>query len=228
MNCDEQTRIATSHFSSLPVNSALRQSQYQTVLQSLHSCSPSASSLDRLNNSRATKILLGDFNAASAAEFSAITTSYPLSDAFTVSPSHLHGPHFHQSQHQQHQRDPRATPSQEEASFKHPPTFGHLYPYVPGAPRSKPRKARRIDRVYFSTSPTSSLRCSHYSHIGEAALHFPLKMSTEDDGGSTSAVAHHHRRKGGKKGPKIRDRDSVDGWMRASDHAGVRVVLEGI
>lgn len=103
------------------------------------------------------------------------------------------------------------------------------------------RKPRRVDRIYYS-DPSSSfgvegsqdeeveedennsegregVRVVQYSHLGDAALRQAAQSLDSGGGGGAG---------GGKKahqGQRVKDREAVDGWMRASDHTGVRVVL---
>lgn len=99
--------------------------------------------------------------------------------------------------------------AEEEASFRSRPTFGHLYPYVHASARGRrrPRKVRRIDRVYVS-GPSSSatlddhdsavvVRCTLYRHLGGEPL----------------------------VGEEERDRLGRDGRRFASDHEAVLVEL---
>lgn len=76
-----------------------------------------ASSLLTYSSASTAHLLLADFNNSSHEE---IASAFPsLHD--TVSPL----------------SDP----------FRDDPTFGQLYPFIPGAPKSRPRKLRRIDRI---------------------------------------------------------------------------------
>ncbi|GAA5896643.1 uncharacterized protein JCM6883_006968 [Sporobolomyces salmoneus] len=136
---NELLRLATSHFSSLPQNSRLRQSQYSVTL-SLLNASPRASH----------SILLGDFNASSSNEL----------DLFSKS-LHDVGPSPSKSQLSEcPTRDEK-----EDLKFRHRPTFGHLYPLVSLDSR-KPRKPRRIDRIYVS----KGMKCSQYREMGGQAI----------------------------------------------------------
>ncbi|GAA5986376.1 hypothetical protein JCM5350_002898 [Sporobolomyces pararoseus] len=135
----EILRLATSHFSSLPQNSRLRQSQYSVAL-SLLNTSPRASH----------SILLGDFNASSSTELDPFSSS--LRDV---------GPQPTKAQLSQLFSNAERL----DFKFRHRPTFGTLYPLV-SLTSTKPRKPRRIDRIYVS----KNTRHSQYREIGGEAI----------------------------------------------------------
>ncbi len=83
------------------------------------------------------------------------------------------------------------------ALFSAASTFGTLYPYVPGAPRNKPRKGRRIDRILVSGQDVS---CSDYALCGGDMV-------------------------GDEKSIVVRDREGAQGVMWPSDHLGVSVMV---
>ncbi|GAA5974071.1 hypothetical protein JCM11641_008246 [Rhodosporidiobolus odoratus] len=181
---DEQLRILTSHFTSLPENASTRLSQYRACLSFLTRPSTSSSS------SRPPLLLLGDFNASAESELSLFpTSSLKLRDSF---------------------RPPRIPPgvkrSREEEieeRFRASPTFGHLYPWVSAGSR-KPRRPRRIDRVYVAPGEGGggggggSVEVVQYKQIGQAPL----------------------------EGKGERDRLGKGGRRYASDHEGVWVEVE--
>ncbi|GAA5962108.1 hypothetical protein JCM3765_005524 [Sporobolomyces pararoseus] len=135
----ESLRLATSHFSSLPQNSRLRQWQYSVAL-SLLNASPRASH----------SILLGDFNASSSTELD------PLSSTL-----HDVGPHPSKAQLSQVSSNAEKL----DLKFRHRPTFGALYPLV-SLTATKPRKPRRIDRIYVS----KGTKYSQYRELGGQAI----------------------------------------------------------
>ena len=116
---------------------------------------------------------MGDFNIYSEAELSLLSPF--LHDAFT----------------------PPSTPPSPDL-FRSSPTFGTLYPFVPGAPRSKPRKARRIDRVYLGGHGSSVVG---YEELGRDQV----------------------RDAGGKR---MWDKQGEDGRMWPSDHIGLVVSVD--
>lgn len=143
---------------------------------------------------RPTRILLGDFNASTAGEFDTIT-SHPaltLVDAFDVCTSGSH------SRSKKGKKAEKADTADD--TFRSPPTFGHLYPWIrpPSSLKTrnpKPRKVRRIDRVY--VEPGRSARVRRYEHLGGRPL----------EGGE-------------------RDECGRDGGVFASDHEGVLVEVD--
>lgn len=117
-----------------------------------------------------TSVLLGDFNASSHEELALFHPS--LSDLFLSSPS---------------------TPPEPDLDlFRSSPTFGHLYPFVPGAPRSRPRKPRRIDRILVGGAG----RGVGYEEVGKEQVR-------------------------GKDGKRVWDRNGYEGRAWPSDHLGV-------
>ncbi|GAA5890918.1 hypothetical protein JCM6882_008856 [Rhodosporidiobolus microsporus] len=216
----EQLRIATSHFTSLPENAPIRASQYALARSVLfappppsppHTPHPHPHPHPRL-------VLLADFNASSEPEFAPLlvpltppgspSTALALVDACPPSSPTCSSSSF----------APRKRPwpcsaskgkgkgkeeGEEgggEALFRHRPTFGHLYPLVSLHAR-KPRKPRRIDRVYVSAPPGLGGRVKTYAEIGGE----PLKD---------------------ERGGEVRDRMGKGGRAYASDHVGVRVEVE--
>ncbi|GAA6007041.1 hypothetical protein JCM11491_001486 [Sporobolomyces phaffii] len=135
----EVLRLATSHFSSLPQNARLRHSQYATTL-SLLNARPSASH----------SVLLGDFNASSATELDLVSST--LDD---VGPVPSKGQLANAS----------GPGGVRDVEFRHRPTFGALYPLVT-ATAPKPRKPRRIDRIYVS----KGTRHGQYRELGGDAI----------------------------------------------------------
>lgn len=103
--------------------------------------------------------------------------------------------------------------TEEEASFRHRPTFGHLYPYVHASARGRPRKVRRIDRVYVSSVGPSSARDNNESHDSPSPVVVQCTL---------------YQHLGGEPlvGKEERDRLGRDGRRFASDHEAVLVQLE--
>ncbi|GJN91871.1 hypothetical protein Rhopal_004896-T1 [Rhodotorula paludigena] len=194
----ERLRVVTSHFSSLPHNAPLRSRQYRSCLAWLDS--PSSSMSSSSSHSTTTRLFLGDFNASTPAEFSPLTSPpHSLVDACPSAPSSSTAP----------------STSAQEASFRAPPTFGHLYPWVHPSSR-KPRKPRRIDRVYYSSPPPSSRGSSHSS--GWALRPAEGGEHAYEQLGGTEAV----------RGPQGKDRAGRAGKRWASDHEAVRVSFEWV
>ncbi|BGP45009.1 hypothetical protein JCM10450v2_000824 [Rhodotorula kratochvilovae] len=151
---EERVRLATSHFSSLPNNVALRGRQYNTCLSFLSASAPPPSSATTPSAPPPLRLFLGDFNASTHAELLPLNAPpHSLSDACPSAPS---------------PRVLNAAPH--AASFAAPPTFGHLYPLVTPHSR-KPRKPRRIDRVYFGgagarvTRPPAAMPSLHDTRL---------------------------------------------------------------
>ncbi|GAA6035253.1 hypothetical protein JCM8097_008785 [Rhodosporidiobolus ruineniae] len=186
----EQLRLFTSHFTSLSTNAPIRSAQYQLALSLLSS--PSTASTTSSSSPEPLRVLLGDFNASSPSELALFpSSSLHLQDA-CASPS---------SSTSKSKKRPRGNEEEEtEEAFRARPTFGHLYPWVTASSR-KPRKPRRIDRVYFSAGE-KAVRVKSYIHLGAAPLVNP------------------------HTGARERDRLGKGGWGYASDHEAVRVVLE--
>ncbi|KDE08268.1 hypothetical protein MVLG_01534 [Microbotryum lychnidis-dioicae p1A1 Lamole] len=118
--------------------------------------------------------ILGDFNANSELEFAPFLASKWVD-------SHL-----------------LARCLSEPPDFREGSTFGHLYPFVPGQRDGKPRKPRRIDRIYLG---------------GEAKA---LAMSADGRMGTDPIF--------GDNGCKLKDVNGDE--MFPSDHEGVWVELE--
>lgn len=95
-------------------------------------------------------ILLGDFNASSSLELDVVSAQ--LRDVGPVpSKSQL--------------AELSSREEKEDLAFRHRPTFGALYPLV-SLDASKPRRPRRIDRIYVSKGTKSS----HYRELGDEAI----------------------------------------------------------
>lgn len=203
----------TSHFSSLPDNAPLRSRQYAACLSFLSAALPPPSSSQGATPTRAPlRVLAGDFNASSAAELAPLSHApHHLVDACPPAAARASSPSTSRpSQSRPRSAHPRtaaaaaAAAERDAASFARPPTFGHLYPLVTPHAR-KPRKPRRIDRVYFCGGGAEEegrmrgrVRATGYAHLGGER---PLE--------------------GGQ-----RDRTGRGGRAWASDHEAVRVVLE--
>lgn len=204
-----QLRLATSHFSSLPFNASLRTRQFRTCLSFLSQRSASSTSSDATSSSSMREVaakpvcvLLGDFNASNGAEFDSLTSdsSLALVDAFDLfsARSHSSSRSKESKKRTRSQREDGAGAGDSD-SFRAPPTFGHLYPWIrpPSTLKTrtpKPRKVRRIDRVYIS--PSSEVNVRGYEHRGGE----PLEGETDGCG--------------------------RDGGMFASDHEAVVVEVE--
>lgn len=199
INVRAQLRLATSHFSSLPFNASLRTRQFRTCLDFLSRPLPPTTCDSNFSStsppeSRPTRILLGDFNASNAGEFDTVT-SHPaltLVDAFDVCTS---GSRSRSKKGKKAEKEDTA-----DDTFRSPPTFGHLYPWIrpPSSLKTrnpKPRKVRRIDRVYVEPGHGVSVR--RYEHLGGTPL----------EGGE-------------------RDECGRDGGVFASDHEGVLVEVD--
>ncbi|GAA6059068.1 hypothetical protein JCM10212_002039 [Sporobolomyces blumeae] len=133
----EKLRVLTSHYSSLPQNAVLRRSQYNASLA--HLCArPRA----------AHSVLLADFNASSTHEFGPFAASF-LDACPPLSP---------------HELKDLSPSDKADAMFRKRPTFGALYPLV--TPTSKPRKPRRIDRIYVSRGT----KVDRYREVGDEAI----------------------------------------------------------
>ncbi|GAA5939914.1 hypothetical protein JCM3775_007148 [Rhodotorula graminis] len=198
----EQIRLVTSHFSPLPDNASLRLRQYKACLSFLSSAP--ASSTSSSSSSRPPRppirLLVGDFNTSSAAELAPFSSPpHSLTDACPSAPP------------------PRAPASAHDASFASPPTFGHLYPLVTVHSR-KARKARRIDRVYFSGGPGAG--------GGGAAGSGSRSAAAASSGGGARVRVVRYEHLGGERAVEGRDRTGRDGKVWASDHEAVRVELE--
>ncbi|KAK4332568.1 Endonuclease/exonuclease/phosphatase [Rhodotorula toruloides] len=203
-------RLATSHFSSLHFNAHLRTRQFRTCLSFLShhfrsSSSIASSSETREDAAQPVCILLGDFNASNASEFDTLTSdsSLDLVDAFDLfsrsyPPSHSHPKKSKKRNRSQRDQEEYREGEQDGDSFRTPPTFGHLYPWIrpPSTLKTrtpKPRKVRRIDRVYLSRE---DVQVRGYEHRGGQ----PLEGETDGCG--------------------------KDGGMFASDHEAVVVEVE--
>jgi len=175
-----QLRLCTSHFTALPLNAPFRKRQYDQTIQAL------------LAHPRApVHLILADTNASVEHE---LTPFHPFTDAFLVSPACPPPPPGFSTGRASAQ-DVRLY---QERLFAAGPTFGHLYPWVPGAPRKKPRKPRRIDRVWVNGA-------AEVVAYGERGGQEPVR---ESEGGG-----------------RMRDGEGRDGWMWESDHVGVEVTL---
>ncbi|GAA5853480.1 hypothetical protein JCM8547_002473 [Rhodosporidiobolus lusitaniae] len=177
----ERIRILTSHFTSLPENASIRASQYRQCLSLLSrpSSSPSSSSSSSRQH-HPHLLLLGDFNASSELELQPLLSSSlpggaklrdccPL--AFSSSSPTSSSTRLKRLVSSSSRSLHSTNAEQDDHRFRHPPTFGHLYPFVAPSSR-KPRKSRRIDRVYASFSPSSSesLEVKEYEHLGAEPL----------------------------------------------------------
>ncbi|GAA5940870.1 hypothetical protein JCM10213_007990 [Rhodosporidiobolus nylandii] len=186
-------RIVTSHFTSLPQHAAIRAGQYRACVDFLSSPSPASSPPATDPHPHPHLLLLGDFNASSESEFAPFTSSpLRLVDACPPPPTSRKRPF------------PASSDDHDEALFQHRPTFGALYPWVTPSAR-KPRKPRRIDRVFLSSSPSSSpgatAKVLKYTELGASPL-------VND------------------RGQPERDRCGKGGRAFASDHLGVAVKWE--
>ncbi|GAA5890063.1 hypothetical protein JCM8208_002687 [Rhodotorula glutinis] len=190
----EQVRLVTSHFSPLPDNAPLRSRQYKACLSFLSAASPNPPSSSSYRPPRPPlRLLVGDLNASSAAELAPFSSPpHSLTDACPSAPP------------------PRAPASAHDASFASPPTFGHLYPLVTVHSR-KARKARRIDRMYFS---------------GSAGAGGSGSRSSSGSGGGARVRVARYEHLGGERAVEGRDRTGRDSKVWASDHEAVRVELE--
>ncbi|GAA5851569.1 hypothetical protein JCM9279_006901 [Rhodotorula babjevae] len=189
----EQIRLVTSHFSPLPDNAQLRSRQYKACLSFLSPSSDPPSSSSSRPPRPPVRLLVADFNASSAAELAPFTSPpHSLTDACPSAPP------------------ARAPTSAHDAAFATPPTFGHLYPLVTVHSR-KARKARRIDRVYYS---------------GGAAGGGGSLSSRSSSGGGLRVRVARYEHLGGAVPVAGRDRTGREGKAWASDHEAVRVELE--
>lgn len=166
-----QLRLATAHYTALTVNASFRKRQFDLTIRHLFAA-------PRVP----VHIVLADTNASQESE---LQPFHSLQDAFTVSPM-----------------CPPSRCGVDEATrqaqlFATAPTFGHLYPWVPGAPRKKPRTPRRLDRIWVKGAVPLA-----YEELGGVE---PVR---EQEGGA-----------------RMRDGEGRDGWMWESDHVGVRVTV---
>ncbi|GAA5824846.1 hypothetical protein JCM3770_001142 [Rhodotorula araucariae] len=149
---EERVRLASSHFTSLPVNASLRARQYDTCLSFLSTPAPARSGR---RPGAPLRLFLGDFNASTASELLPLSEPpHTLADACPSAPAI--------AAHAQPSGAAAAAAAAHAASFAAPPTFGHLYPWVTAHAR-KARKPRRIDRVYYAGE---GARVRRYEHRG--------------------------------------------------------------
>ncbi|GAA5866650.1 hypothetical protein JCM3774_001947 [Rhodotorula dairenensis] len=241
----EVLRLVTSHFSALPQNAALRSRQYRTCLSFLSSAYRGATGApydDPGTGTGPVCVLLGDMNASAPGEL-ALISEPPLSlvDAYTLAPFRPPGPsggqypskgtHIEQ-QGRIGQKAAAATATvsvsgeaETEASFRQRPTFGHLYPFVHASARGRPRKVRRIDRVYISAPAVSS--SATLPSTAAAAAEGKAQARTRSPA-TVGVKVTSYEHLGGEPlaGPDERDRLGRGGRRFASDHEAVLVQLE--
>ncbi|GAA5979916.1 hypothetical protein JCM10908_001464 [Rhodotorula pacifica] len=239
----EVLRLVTSHFSALPQNASLRARQYRSCLSFLSSPSTTTT----IATIAPICIFMGDTNASAPAELEPLSEGpIPLVDAITlVSPSasSRDPPPRHQNGSTLPHAHPPVQPlsiTESEASFRARPTFGHLYPYVHASARGRPRKVRRIDRVYIGTASTGSSGTSAAGGGGAGAIaslrkngnHALAFPSTEDCATFTDTTRTlyviEYAHLGGEplEGKQERDRLGKGGKRYASDHEAVLVELQ--
>lgn len=214
-----QLRLVTSHFSALPERAALRSRQYQLCADFLAEGQHPASRPPALAFPR---VFLGDTNASSASELDPLTSDARLGlvDAARAASSGAVVPPL------------RPGASETDADFRAAPTFGHLYPYVRAGAHSRPRKVRRIDRVYVSSAPSSTFRSSpalgrSSGGASSAAMEIDDAQTSDLSAGAMAAevLSYDHLGSEPLEGKDERDRLGRDGRRYASDHEAVVVEL---
>ncbi|KAM0756491.1 hypothetical protein T439DRAFT_376671 [Meredithblackwellia eburnea MCA 4105] len=221
---NKRIRIITSHFSSLPQNAPLRAAQLG-LAQSLLT-SPSSPVVD-------IGILMADFNVSSEAELENVfgaeeggwrdgiealaAVPVVVVGGGPSNPTKTNSSNNKSRRHRMNKNHPHPPVSLQDPlnleprrdPFRQHATFGSLYPFVAGAPRSKPRKARRIDRVLLFVPP-----CTRESE-GGGGVGF-VRGSYEEVGGGQVRDG---------EGRRCWDRQGREGRMWPSDHLGVAVVV---
>ncbi|POY73909.1 hypothetical protein BMF94_3080 [Rhodotorula taiwanensis] len=220
----EKLRLVTSHFSALPQNATLRERQFRSCYDFL--ARPTATSCARLQLGAKPPlcVFLGDTNASASAELDLLYEP-PLSlvDAMHASADSL-----------ARQRDARniggstsSAAAAAAADFRVRPTFGHLYPYVTASSRGRPRKPRRIDRIYLSSHPLSASPPNDRSETRDAdrdAIETPCGPSSAA-AAAARVEAYFHLGQEPLVGRDERDRLGKDGRRYASDHEAVCIDL---
>ncbi|SCV68820.1 BQ2448_941 [Microbotryum intermedium] len=113
-----------------------------------------------------SSVILGDFNANSELELSPFLASKVVDTHLKIRKP-PHHPDFHED-----------------------PAFGHLYPFVPGHQDRKPRKPRRIDRIYLG-GESSKLPMGTGERLGIHALLDDRGRDLEDANGDKVYPSDH-------------------------------------
>ncbi|KAK4054709.1 hypothetical protein OIV83_000633 [Microbotryomycetes sp. JL201] len=210
----EHMRAATVHCSALPMNAPLRQDQYTKCVNLLRlDASDSVSSFLLVDTNASESSELDVFQRAGFCDCNPenqdLDWGYDMFDSETDRPDI---PGLRRKSLQKW-RNPGVYNSQtgewtrSETDMARYPTFGHLFPIVPSSnpkDRRKPRKPRRIDRVYVHRGMTLSVpdlwRLEFVEPFGQEYV--------KDD-----------------KNRKVREKTGRDGSLFPSDHAGIWVQL---
>ncbi|KAM0793002.1 hypothetical protein ACM66B_000496 [Microbotryomycetes sp. NB124-2] len=198
----EHMRVATVHCSALPINEPLRATQYIRCMDLLRDS----------NNDQLVSLLLVDTNASHSDELQVF-----LDNSFEECCCDVNNlaPFYYTLKEdrpdipglQRRKQDKWRDVSDRDRPEEQHPTFGHLFPIVPGSNpnRAKHRKPRRIDRIF--VRQTGSIVEGRQRWSLESVEPFG-QVPVKDD-----------------KGRHVHEKTGKDGNLFPSDHAGVWVQL---